>query len=107
MADELMSAIPFFTTPKGDLPHYSYIFRNLNSLGTEMKNVAYSRLGTMLHLYIQKGEEATETPNFRKYLRGTAACMKIIIMTKKGWDQLISNDTYFSDRWFSGVKKSE
>ena len=57
-ADYSMSAIQFCTTPKGCLPHYSYIFRAPEPLGTEIKNVAWSRLGTMLHLDIQKGEEA-------------------------------------------------
>ena len=39
MADESMSAIRFRITPKVDLPQYSYIFRNPETLGTEMKNV--------------------------------------------------------------------
>ena len=39
-ADESMSAILFRTTPKGYLPHYSYISRNPETLGTDMKNVA-------------------------------------------------------------------
>ena len=50
-ADESMSAIRFFTTPKGYLPHYSFILRKLDTLGTEMKNVVCLRLGTMLNLY--------------------------------------------------------
>ena len=54
-ADESMSAIRFRTTPRRDLPHHSYIFRKPEPLGTDMKNVAWSRLGTMLHLDIQKG----------------------------------------------------
>ena len=60
-ADESMSAIHFYTTPKGDLPHYSYIFRNPETLGTEMNGVACSRMGNMLHLDIQKGEEVMKT----------------------------------------------
>ena len=55
MADEMMSAIQFWNTPKGDLPNYSYIFREQEALGTEMKNVDCYRLGAMLHLEIQKG----------------------------------------------------
>ena len=76
--DESMSAIRFCTTPKGDLPHYSFIFRNMETLGTEMNNVARLRLGTMLHLDIQKGEEAMKTSKFQIYLGGTTACMKIL-----------------------------
>ena len=50
-ADESMSAIRFCTTPKGYLPHYSFILRKPDTLGTEMKNVVCLRLGTMLNLY--------------------------------------------------------
>ena len=64
-ADESMIAINFFTTPKGDLPHYSYIFRNPEKLGTEMKNVVCSRLGNMLYLEIQKVKEAMNTGKSR------------------------------------------
>ena len=37
----------------------------------EIKNVACSRLGTVLYLEIQKGKEAMKTPTFHKYIRGT------------------------------------
>ena len=62
-----------------------------------MKKVDCSRLGTMLHIYIQKGEEATKTSDFQKYHVGTAACMKRLAMATKGYDQLTSNGTYFSN----------
>ena len=63
-----MSAIRFCTTPKEDLPHYSYIFRNPDPLRTDMKNVECSRLGTMLHLEIQNGKEDLKTSEFQKIL---------------------------------------
>ena len=63
-ADESMGAIILCTTPKGDLMHYSFILGKPEPLGIEMKNVACSRLGTMLHLEIQKGEEAIKTSKF-------------------------------------------
>ena len=50
----------FIPPPKGDLPHYSFIFRKPEPLGIDTKNVACSMLGTMLYLYIQKGKEATK-----------------------------------------------
>ena len=56
-ADESMSAIRFRITPKGELPHYSYIFRKPEPLEKEMKNVVCSSSGTMLHLEIQKGRK--------------------------------------------------
>ena len=101
-----MSAIQFCTTPKGYLPHYSYILRNPYPLGTETKNVACSRLGAMFHLETQKRKEAMKTSYFIKYLVGTSACMKILSIATKGCGQLTSNDTYFSDVWFSSVKSA-
>ena len=72
-----------------------------------MKNEACSRLGTMLHLEIRKGEEAMKTLEFQKDLRGINACMKRLSITNKGYGQLTSNDTYFADSWFSSVKNAE
>ena len=60
-----------------------------------MKNVTCYRFGNMLHLDIQKGKEDMKTPVFQKYLRGTVACMKILAMDTRGYDQLTSNYTYF------------
>ena len=61
----------------------------------------------MLHLEIQKGEEAMKTSEFEKYLGVTDACMKILSINTKGCGQLTSNDTYFADSWFSYVKAAE
>ena len=104
MADESKSAIVFCTTPKGYLLHYSYIFWNPEPFDTDMKNVACSRLGLMLHLEIQKGEEDIKTSEFQKYIGRPTACMKRLDIDTKGCGQLTSNDTYFSDSWFSSVK---
>ena len=102
-----MSAIQFRTTPKRDLPHYSYIFRKPESLGTEIKNVTCSRLGTMLHLEIQKGKEAMKTSKFQNFLGGNTACMKRLAIATKGYVQLTSNHTYFVDSWFNSAKTAE
>ena len=72
-----------------------------------MKNVACSRLGTMLHLDILKRKEDMKISNFQKDFRGTTTCMKIIDITTKGWVQLASNETYFDDSWFVSVKTAE
>ena len=69
--------------------------------------MACSRLGTILHLEIQKGKEVMKTLTFQKYIGGTAACTKRLMMDTKGYGQLTSNDTYFSDSWFSGVETAE
>ena len=102
-----MRSIRFHTTPKGDLPRYSFIFRNPEPLGTDMKRVACSRLGTMLHLDIQKGMEAMKTSKVQKDIGGNTACMKRLAVSPKGSVQLISNNNYFVDSWFSYVKTSE
>ena len=44
---------------------------------------------------------------FQSELGGTAACMKILAIATKGCGQLTSNNTYFSDSWFSSVKTAE
>ena len=62
------------------------------------------RLGTMSHLDTQKGKESKETSKFQQDIEGTAACMKRLIISTKGCNQLTSNDTYFADSWFSGLK---
>ena len=88
-----MSAIQFSATHKRYLPHYSYIFRNTEPLGTDMKNVACSSLGTMLHLDIQKGKEAMKTSKCQNVLGVTNAYMKRLDIDTKGCGQLTSNDT--------------
>ena len=74
-ADESMNPIQFCITPNEYLPHYSYIFRKTKPLGKDMKNVAGSSLGKMLHLDNQKGKEAMKTSKFQKYTVGTTARM--------------------------------
>ena len=67
-ADESMSYICFHTTPKVDFPHRSYIFKKLEPLGSEIKNVVCSRLVHMLCLDIQHGEETTKTAEFQQQI---------------------------------------
>ena len=69
-----------------------------------MKNVAFSRLGTMLHIEIQKGKEAMKTSEFQFFLGGTTACIRRLAIDTKGCGQLTSNDAYFANSWFSSVK---
>ena len=62
-------------------------------LGTDTNIVACSRLGTMLYLYIQKGNVAMKSEKLQQDIGETAACMKRIMMAKKWCDQLKSNAT--------------
>ena len=72
-----------------------------------MKNVDISRLGIMLYLDIQKGEEATNAETFQQQIRGTAVCTKRLILDTKRCGRLTSNYTYFDDIWVSRVKTPE
>ena len=58
-----------------------------------MKNVVCSKLGTMLHLDIQKGKQDIKMLKIHEILRGTTACMKILAFATKGCGQLTSKDT--------------
>ena len=44
---------------------------------------------------------------FQSVLGGNAVCMKRLDIATKGCGQLTSNDTYFSNSWFSSVKTAE
>ena len=48
VGDESMSAIRFWTTAKGNLPHLSYISHKPEPLGIEFKEVACSVTGSLL-----------------------------------------------------------
>ena len=76
-------------------------------MGTEINNVACLIFGAMLHLYTQKGEEAIKKLNFQEYLRGTALCIRRLVISTEGCIKLTSNDTYFVDSWFSSLKTYE
>ena len=65
-ADESMSAIWFWTTPKGDLKQYLFIFRKPDKLDMELRNSACSRLGNVLYLYIKKGKETMKASDFQQ-----------------------------------------
>ena len=45
-----------------------------------MKNVDCYRLGNMLYLDIQKGEEAMKTSEFQKYIGGIATFIEVLEM---------------------------
>ena len=88
-----MVSIQYSSTPKADLPQYYYIFRKTYPLVTDIKNVAYSRLETILYLNIQKGKEAMNTEEFQQNIGGTASCNERPMMATKGCGQLKLNGT--------------
>ena len=48
-----------------------------------------------------------KTPEFKIDVGGTTVFMKRLSIATKGCVKLISNETYFTDSWFSSVKTSE
>ena len=47
---EYISVIRFWTTEEGDLPHLSYIFRNMEPLGIEFKEVYFYGKGAFIFI---------------------------------------------------------
>ena len=72
VGDELMSAIQFRTTAKGNLPHLSYIFWKPEPLSTEFKTVACSVTGALLFIEVQRGKEGMKDSRYQQELRATA-----------------------------------
>ena len=76
VGDESMSAIRFWTTAEGNLPHLSYIFHKLEPLGTEFNTVSCSGTGAFLFINVQRGKEGMKHIKYQKELGSTAACTK-------------------------------
>ena len=50
----------------------------------KLENAAFSELGTMLYLEIQKGKEAMKASYFQQQIGETSSCMKRIMKATKG-----------------------
>ena len=67
----MIQRVPYnFTPPLKNIYDTTTIFRKPDLLGAEINNVAYYRIGNMLHIYIQKGEEAMKIEKFKKISEG-------------------------------------
>ena len=55
-----MGAIQFRTTPKGDLPHYYYIFRKTEPLGKKYEECGMPQVGENVAPRDTKGEGGYE-----------------------------------------------
>lgn len=109
-ADKSMSACHPTTSPKGDLPHLSYIARKPEPFGTEFKNVACTVTGCLLHLEIQKGKfPLREAKHFKEY-GCTSACSLRMMEATQHSGQLPENyqkELFLADSWFASVKTAE
>ena len=105
-----MGAIRFCTTPKGELPHLSYIFRNTGMPGTEFNTVACSVTGSLIFLDIQRGKEGMKLIRYHLELGATAACTKRLMEETKGLGQRSvkgsTRNCFLLDSWFSFKKSS-
>ena len=59
VGEESTSMIRFWTTPKGNLTHLSYIFRKPESLGIDFKTVPCSVTGALVFIKIHRWKEGT------------------------------------------------
>ena len=84
VGDESMSAIRFWTTAKGNLPHLSYIFGNPEPLSTEFKTLACSITGALLFIEVQRGKKGMKDSRYQQELRATSACTKRMMEETKG-----------------------
>ena len=108
-----MSAIRFWTTAKGNLPHLSYIFWKPEPLSTEFKTVACSVTGALLFTEVQRGKEGIKSSRYQKELGATAACTKWMMEETKGIDRSEvlkrggPKDCFLFDSWFASKKAAE
>ena len=72
MEDELMGAICFRITPKGDMTHYLFIFRKQDPLGIELNNATCSGLGYILYLETKKGKDDMTSLDLQQDIRRMA-----------------------------------
>ena len=47
-----METIQLWSIPRGEITHYSFIFRNPEPLGKEFKNISIPNLGAALFLHV-------------------------------------------------------
>ena len=87
VGDESMTAIRFWTMAKGNLPHLSYIFRKLETLGTEFKKVACYIIGALIFIEVHRGKEGMKRIKHQQDLGATAACTKKMMEATKGIGQ--------------------
>ena len=78
-----MSAIRFWTTEKGGLPHLSYIFSKTEPLETDVNTVSCSIKGAFLLIELHRVKEGMNNSNYHLQLGEAAACTKIMMEATK------------------------
>ena len=78
-----MSVICFWTTSKGGLNHFYYIFLNPEPLSMDFKTVAFSITETLIFVEIHIWKERIKNRNYFMQLGATEACTKRMIEETK------------------------
>ena len=79
VGDDSMSAVLFFTAPKGNLYHLSYISCKPEPLGTKFNTVAYSVTESLILIKIQMRKEGMNLRWYHLELGATDACTKMLM----------------------------
>ena len=87
VGDEYMSAISFWTTEKGDLPHLTYIFHKTEPLGIEFNTLFCSVTGYLIFIEVHISKEGKNHRNYQHKIEATAACTKRMVEATKGIGQ--------------------
>jgi hypothetical protein len=115
--DERMMGVRPRTTKYGDpaLPHISHILRKPVPLGIELKNVADTATGIMIHIEIQRGKEPMKRQQYSLSHGATTACTLRMAESCKKCGQEDKNrdgsetpsDIVLGDSWFASVNTAE
>ena len=87
VGDESTSAIRFWETAEGNLPHLSYIFCKPEPLGTKFKTFDCSVTGDLLFIEVQSGKEGMKDSLYQQELGAATACTKQMMEATKGIGQ--------------------
>ena len=111
VGDYSMSEISFQTAAKGNLPHLSYILRNMDPLGKEFKTVTCSVTGYLMFIEVHRGKEWVKHIKYQQELGVTTACTKRMTEATKRIGQKyrkgVTKDYFIFDSWFSSKKQSK
>ena len=108
---ESRSKICFWTMTKGNLPHLSYIFFNMEPLGTEFNIVACSVTGALILIGLHTGNEGMKHIKYHQQLGATAAFNKRFSESTKGIGQRYRKgameDCFIFGGWLYSKKSAE
>ena len=111
VGDDSMSAIRFRTTANWNLPHLSYIFRKLETLGKDLNKFACSVTGALLFIEVQRGKEWMNKSKYQKELGETSVCTNRMMEATKGIGQKFikggMKNCFLFDSWFASNKAAE